>query len=279
MSVVLGHWSFVTCRATAVPSFRPACRRPACGRQGRFQVPSFNRGSFVIRHLALLARPSRLPLACPPSASGVYPPWRAASALRLLPPAIAAATARGRQVEDLAWAGRPAKLRWPCLLPVPRSRFPGPRSPFPVPRSRFPGLPARLKGGFPIPDVAFSQQVFHNGVCASVHVKSHRKPSNSSQNRSKRRRFPSKSDQKRAHFVMPILTFWVVTPSGASARAVLGSLKGQKPVFRGSKMPCGKVIHKMWKTLAAPGPRKRPPARGSAAAPNRNPAPSCQVSV
>jgi hypothetical protein len=24
---------------------------------------------------------------------------------------------------------------------------------------------------FPIPDVAFSQQVFHNGVCPSVHAK------------------------------------------------------------------------------------------------------------
>ena len=69
------------------------------------------------------------------------------------------------------------------------------------------------------------------------------KPSNSCQNRSKRRRFPSKSDQNRAHFIMPILTFRGVTPSGASAKADLGFRKGQKPCFRGSEMPCGKVIH------------------------------------
>ena len=61
------------------------------------------------------------------------------------------------------------------------------------------------------------------------------KPSNSSQNRSKRRRFPSKSDQKGAHFVMPILTFWGVTPSGASARAVLAFRKGKKARFGGAK--------------------------------------------
>ena len=101
---------------------------------------------------------------------------------------------------------------------------------------------------FPISDVAFSQQVMHNGVCASVHVKSHQIPSNSSQNRSKRRRFPSKRDQKSAHFVMPILTFWGVTPSGASARADFAFRKGHFRCVWGSKMACGKVIHKMWKT-------------------------------
>jgi hypothetical protein len=68
-----------------------------------------------------------------------------------------------------------------------------------------------------------------------VHVKSRQIPSNSGQNRSKRRRFPSKSDQKRAHFVMPILTFWGVTPSGASARAVFAFRKGKKARFGGAK--------------------------------------------
>jgi len=74
------------------------------------------------------------------------------------------------------------------------------------------------------------------------------KPSNSGQNRSKRRRFPSKTDQNRAHFVMPILTFWGVTPSGASAKAVLPIPKGHFGVVQGSKMACGKVIHKIGKT-------------------------------
>jgi len=78
---------------------------------------------------------------------------------------------------------------------------------------------------------------------------------------------------------MPILTFWVVTPSGASARAVLPLRKGDFGVVQGSKRACAKVIHKKWETLAPPSPRERPTARGPAAAPNRNPAPSCQVSV
>jgi len=61
------------------------------------------------------------------------------------------------------------------------------------------------------------------------------KPSNSSQNRSKGRQIPTKTDQKGAHFVMPILTFWGVTPSGASARAVLACRKGKKARFGGAK--------------------------------------------
>jgi hypothetical protein len=51
----------------------------------------------------------------------------------------------------------------------------------------------------------------------------------------KRRRFPSKRHQKGAHFVMPILTFWGWTPSGASARAVLAFRKGKKACFGGAK--------------------------------------------
>jgi len=55
----------------------------------------------------------------------------------------------------------------------------------------------------------------------------------------------SKKVKKGAHFVMPILTFGVVTPSGASARAVLPLLKGHFGVVQGSKMACAKVIHKI----------------------------------
>jgi hypothetical protein len=53
----------------------------------------------------------------------------------------------------------------------------------------------------------------------------------------------SKSDQKRAHFVMPILTFLGVTPSGASAKAVFAFRKGKKGAFPGAKMASEKVIH------------------------------------
>ena len=60
-------------------------------------------------------------------------------------------------------------------------------------------------------------------------------PSNSSQNRSKRRRFPSKRHQKRAQIVMPILTFWGWTPSGASAKADFALRKGKKARFGGAK--------------------------------------------
>ena len=127
-----------------------------------------------------------------------------------------------------------------------------------------PSVPALPRSLLPTPDVAFSQQVIHNGVCASVHVKSRQIPSNSCQNRSKRRRFPSKSDQKRAHFVMPILTFWGVTPSGASARAVLASQKGKKGAFSGAPGQVPKVIHSypQWHgRRAAVKPRRACPAR------------------
>jgi len=96
---------------------------------------------------------------------------------------------------------------------------------FPVPGSPFPAF-----GSYP-------QRRAPKSAC--------QKPSNSGQNRSKRRRFPSKRDQKGAHFVMPILTFWGVTPSGASARADLPLRKGHFGVVQGSKRACGKVIHKI----------------------------------
>ena len=97
-----------------------------------------------------------------------------------------------------------------------------------------------------------------------MHIRPCQKPLNSGQNRSKRRRFPSKSDQKGAQFVMPILTFWGVTPSGASARAVFAFRKGHFRVVQGSKMACGKVIHKMWKT----GNRDSGPAPGRVPGPS-----------
>ena len=109
----------------------------------------------------------------------------------------------------------------PCLTLRPQV---SPCFLFPVPRSLFPAF-----GSYP-------QRRVPKSPC--------QKPSNSGQNRSKRRRFPLKSDQKGAHFVMPILTFWGVTPSGASARAVLPLRKGKKGAFRRRKMPSGKVINR-----------------------------------
>jgi len=116
----------------------------------------------------------------------------------------------------------------PCLTLRPQV---SPCFLFPVPRSLFPAF-----GSYP-------QRRVPKSPC--------QKPSNSGQNRSKRRRFPLKSDQKGAHFVMPILTFWGVTPSGASARADLPLPKGHFGVVQGSKTACGKVIHKKWKSYTA----------------------------
>ena len=105
----------------------------------------------------------------------------------------------------------------------------------------------------PVPRPSHFSSIFYaywHGSCAQrcIPIRPCHKPSNSSQNRSKRRRFPSKRDQKGAHFVMPILTFCPSTPSGASARAVLPLRRGHFGVVQGSKMACGKVIHKMGKT-------------------------------
>ena len=54
-------------------------------------------------------------------------------------------------------------------------------------------------------------------------------------NRSNGVKIGSKKVKKGAHFVMPILTFWLFTPSGASAKAVLAFPKGKKARFRGAK--------------------------------------------
>jgi hypothetical protein len=46
---------------------------------------------------------------------------------------------------------------------------------------------------------------------------------------------------------MPILTFWLFTPSGASARADLTFPKGKKGAFSGRKIARSKVIHNLHK--------------------------------
>jgi hypothetical protein len=53
-----------------------------------------------------------------------------------------------------------------------------------------------------------------------------KKPSNPVKNRQNGVKIGSKRGKKGAHFVMPILTFWGVTPSGASARADLACRRG-----------------------------------------------------
>jgi len=105
---------------------------------------------------------------------------------------------------------------------------------FPVPRSRFPAF-----GSYP-------QRRMPIRPC--------HKPSNSGQNRSKGRRFPIKSDQNRAHFVMPILTFWGWTPSGGGARAVWASRKGKKGAFSGAPRRVPKLSTIAWRSwTATPG--------------------------
>ena len=53
---------------------------------------------------------------------------------------------------------------------------------------------------------------------------------------------------------MPILTFWVVTPSGASARADLPSRKGLFGVFRTQKRRVEKLSTKCGKLQRRPAP-------------------------
>jgi hypothetical protein len=72
----------------------------------------------------------------------------------------------------------------------------------------------------------------HIVVCTSVHVVNRQIRVKIGQNGVK---IVSKSGQKRAQIVMPILTFWVWTPSGASARAVLALPKGKKARLGGAK--------------------------------------------
>jgi len=181
-----------------------------------------------------------------------------------------------------------SKCRW--ILSVPRpARLGG----FPAPESRYPAVCRRLPfWQFPCPSacpppaslwrvpavrrcrcnsalrtphsalrVAFSQQVIHNGVWPYVHVANRQIRVKIGQNGVK---IGSKKVKKGAHFVMPILTFWGVTPSGASARAVLPLRKGHFGVLQGSKTACGKVIHKMWITTGNPPEAGRPRQRRQA---------------
>ena len=110
----------------------------------------------------------------------------------------------------------------------------------------------------PVPRPSHFSSIFYaywHGSCAQrpMLIRPCCKPSNSSQNRSKRRHFPSKSDQKRAHFVMPILTFWGVTPSGASAKAVLAFRKGKKGAFSGAPGRVPKLSTIPWRLWITPG--------------------------
>ena len=52
---------------------------------------------------------------------------------------------------------------------------------------------------------------------------------------------------------MPILTFWPVTPSGASAKADFAFRKGKKGAFRGAKSPGQKLSTIPWRLWITPG--------------------------
>ena len=99
---------------------------------------------------------------------------------------------------------------------------------FPVPRSLFPAF-----GSYP-------QRRMHMRPC-----KNHQIRVKIGQNGVK---IGLKKVKKGAHFVMPILTFGGVIPSGASARAVLASRRGKKGAFRGAKSP-GQKLSTSWRRL------------------------------
>jgi len=73
-------------------------------------------------------------------------------------------------------------------------------------------------------------------------------------NRSNGVKIVSKKVKKGAHFVMPILTFWLFTPLGASARAVFAFRKGKKGAFSGRSGASSKVIHKLAAVVDRAGP-------------------------
>ena len=113
------------------------------------------------------------------------------------------------------------------------------------------GLQKRVSPGFRFPAplllivyLSTPSKVIHNDVWPYVGWQNAQKPIKIDQNGIK---FGSKNDQKRAQIVMPILTFWGVTPSGASARADLASRKGKKGAFSGRKIARSKVIHNLHK--------------------------------
>jgi len=85
-----------------------------------------------------------------------------------------------------------------------------------------------------------ASKVIHNGVCTYVSSKFRHF---GVKNRSNGVKIGSKKVKKGAHFVMPILTFWVLTPSGASARADLACRKGFLGWYFGPKTARAKVVH------------------------------------
>jgi len=199
-----GRWRQV---GKTVPSFRPACRQPAYGRQGRFQVPS------AVGFCSL------------PGPSPPNPESR-----------ILQAASHERRATRQATSDEPRAVCWSFRTPHSAACPPG------------------LSGGFRAPRCFFAtsypQRRLPKSAC--------QKPSNSSQNRSKRRRFPSKRHQKGAHFVMPILTFWGVTPSGASARAVFAFQRRHFGRFGGQKSAIRK-LSTIWTWHRGRGSRKAVP--------------------
>jgi hypothetical protein len=72
-------------------------------------------------------------------------------------------------------------------------------------------------------------------------------------NRSNGVKIGSKKVKKGAHFVMPILTFWALPPSGASARADFASRKGKKGAFSGAPERFQKLSTIPWRLWITPG--------------------------
>ena len=141
-----------------LPSSGPLHGKAHPGRGGasfrprRIPNPDFRPSAAACRFGSSLApRPAPLTPAVglPPSASS------AASALRLLP--FSSSRRSGTRSPR-----RPAKLRWPCLLPVPCSPFP------PSPPGH--GCPQVSGTPFSAPCSPLLG-VIHNGTCPCVHVK------------------------------------------------------------------------------------------------------------
>jgi hypothetical protein len=110
--------------------------------------------------------------------------------------------------------------------------------------------------------LSIAAKVMHNEVWPCVHVANHQIRVKIGQNGVK---IGSKNDQKRAQIVMPILTFWPVTPSGASARADFAFPKGKKARFGGAKWRPEKLSTiSTW--TGCPKPRRRNRGKGSGAA-------------
>jgi len=117
--------------------------------------------------------------------------------------------------------------RFPVPRPARLWRVPGSRFPPSLPSTGVPRFPAALSLAL-IVYLSSAPKVIHNGVCASVHVKSHQIPIKIDQTAT----FSVKKGSKRRAFRHAHLNIWGgVTPSGASARAVLAYRKGKKGAF------------------------------------------------